>query len=909
MIGESDGQTAETRFPSHYRELLSETRPLPPGATDAEALQYIPTAQGEGPDLGRTFTAREIYQVIWKLRARDPFERCGPHCKECDIYAGAHTDWRNGRGPRPPQLPILRSSRSPGPDGVPAELLLFSRAPSGLSTEEFRERMATDLAGRLNAILSEGRASTTVMQCRTTPVPKGDGSDPHVNSFRGVTVSGLLSKILSLALTRRTVHWALHHGLIDDAQAGFLPRRSSEQHVWVLMELLRSRFRHNSSTCLLFIDLKKAYDKTHLAALWEILNIMGAPPTYIRLLSGIAAQRSTSVHVNGFASQPFPVSAGVPQGDPLSCILFILFIEPLSRQLALLPQAGVSLSPEGNMAYSLNANSLIIRRLFYADDFVIPFYNPWSAQAIIDTVNQWCTWWGATIGTGPGNTELMHFAAPSPQPARRPRPPRSDAAAPHPIGGAPPEWLPPVYVNDAHVPWVPRYRYLGFIVQNDLLYTLQLSKITATMRTGFYDEISRSPIMRKYAPLGVRLQRILQCTVNAANYARTVLPLIEADRKSLDTILLQLARALLSYPESTSSTLLWATSRFLPSAATDARERERFLLELLYTPTPGLASAVLFDLLREPHSLWSTGGATSNWAHATIYQRGKHIAEGAITTPPASYYDIPTAAHCYARTVAATIITGAADAARQPPPAAPPTLSSAGSGKHAVALTGDWSALRAPASLGTGYGHTPINIMGPGCSGALVALSMYGTYPAVTSALLGTEAVERWPFALKRTTSSYGARFTARVCPCCHSATATLSLAHVVNDCTAGLIALWRADFDGHLQGLLSAISTVGAWILGERPPTVDLVAADTAFARYRVLLAVPWASSRAPHDAPACRALGALFDRLNVPHHRLRRWVENWLSSSERQLHALASAWRASYLEPSPEFFGLPSS
>ena len=138
--------------------------------------------------------------------------------------------------------------------------------------------MATDLAGRLNAILSEGRASTTVMQCRTTPVPKGDGSDPHVNSFRGVTVSGLLSKILSLALTRRTVHWALHHGLIDDAQAGFLPRRSSEQHVWVLMELLRSRFRHNSSTCLLFIDLKKAYDKTHLAALWEILNNMGAPP-------------------------------------------------------------------------------------------------------------------------------------------------------------------------------------------------------------------------------------------------------------------------------------------------------------------------------------------------------------------------------------------------------------------------------------------------------------------------------------------------------------------------------------------------------------------------------------------------------------------------------------------------------
>ena len=43
----------------------------------------------------------------------------------------------------------------------------------------------------------------------------------------------------------------------------------------------------------------------------------------------------TRVMVNGVLSSPFKVSRGVRQGDPMSCLLFDIAIEPLANMLRL----------------------------------------------------------------------------------------------------------------------------------------------------------------------------------------------------------------------------------------------------------------------------------------------------------------------------------------------------------------------------------------------------------------------------------------------------------------------------------------------------------------------------------------------------------------------------------------------
>ena len=64
-----------------------------------------------------------------------------------------------------------------------------------------------------------------------------------------------------------------------------------------------------------------------------MLEVVDVPDRIVALLRGMAAVRTTQVRVNGELSEPIPYEAGVPQGDPLSCLLFLVFLESLSRYL------------------------------------------------------------------------------------------------------------------------------------------------------------------------------------------------------------------------------------------------------------------------------------------------------------------------------------------------------------------------------------------------------------------------------------------------------------------------------------------------------------------------------------------------------------------------------------------------
>ena len=77
-------------------------------------------------------------------------------------------------------------------------------------------------------------------------------------------------------------------------------------------------------------------------------------------------------------------------------------------------------------------------------------------------------------------------------------------------------------------------------------------------------------------------------------------------------------------------------------------------------------------------------------------------------------------------------------------------------------------------NLGTLKGSTPFSYMGPACSGSLLALSHNRRYPAVESALLGAEAMHRYPFhissaadSLRWDNSTYKERVADRPCRLC----------------------------------------------------------------------------------------------------------------------------------------------
>ena len=76
--------------------------------------------------------------------------------------------------------------------------------------------------------------------------------------------------------------------------------------------------------------MEKAFDRVWHAGLKFKLRLLGLPDTILRWISSFLSDRKLRVNVNGKNSRYIQPNFGVPQGSPLSPLLFILFVTNIS---------------------------------------------------------------------------------------------------------------------------------------------------------------------------------------------------------------------------------------------------------------------------------------------------------------------------------------------------------------------------------------------------------------------------------------------------------------------------------------------------------------------------------------------------------------------------------------------------
>lgn len=84
---------------------------------------------------------------------------------------------------------------------------------------------------------------------------------------------------------------------------------------------------------IIVLDQEKAYDRIQHTYLFETLETFNLPHMFINTVKNLYKSAYTHVVINGFISSPCKVTRGICQGDPLSCLLFNLAIEPLACML------------------------------------------------------------------------------------------------------------------------------------------------------------------------------------------------------------------------------------------------------------------------------------------------------------------------------------------------------------------------------------------------------------------------------------------------------------------------------------------------------------------------------------------------------------------------------------------------
>jgi hypothetical protein len=77
------------------------------------------------------------------------------------------------------------------------------------------------------------------------------------------------------------------------------------------------------------IDVKGAFDHVHRDTLIGILEKMALPSKAVSWVYHFLSERETSLVVDGKITALQPVLTGIPQGSPISPLLFLLYTAPL----------------------------------------------------------------------------------------------------------------------------------------------------------------------------------------------------------------------------------------------------------------------------------------------------------------------------------------------------------------------------------------------------------------------------------------------------------------------------------------------------------------------------------------------------------------------------------------------------
>jgi hypothetical protein len=445
--------------------------------------------------------------------------------------------------------------------------------------------------------------------------------------------------------------------------------------------------------------------------------------------------RKTIITVGDLQSDAIAATKGTPQGSVLSPLLFNLFIASLHHALQKVDGwDGIRVS-DG----SSTGRSITVRDLFYADDLALLASSQAQAQAAITAVVNWAADWGLELGIGKDKTAAMIF--------------RLDATK-----AVIPETR--LTAGTVEIPWVPRYRYLGYVLRFNLendsveasaecdavegMADKQRNKLEG-LRNQFFTWCS----IMSALPVTVQFQFLTTLLMGAVSYLFSVIPMTAKELTRLDSQIHLAAKDVLGLPRSAPTALVQAESRTLTFAAVYCMHRHRLLHHLRLTPYQDSIAARVFQVTRG--ETWRGAGRPKRlqpWVQHTQDLLAKHRRRAqALHLPfdddPRAFWDIHRSAGVTARNTAYVIW-----AKTLMPTNGVPSMKPAARPPKAVVASLYLPSVGSAALLGNRKDCTSLAVTGPGCSGALLALcSMGSEYTTVPlQARLGVQAMAMKPF-------------------------------------------------------------------------------------------------------------------------------------------------------------------
>ena len=187
----------------------------------------------------------------------------------------------------------------------------------------------------INLSWCKGEIPKTWRNAIISPILKKGKPPDDLSSYRPISITSCFGKLMERMINNRLYWWLESSKTLSKNQAGFRAGHRTEDQLFRLTQRILDGFQQKHHTTAVFVDLKQAYDRVWRKGLLLKMKDAGIHGKLYSWLKDFLTNRTIQTRVNDAMSSKEVLEEGLPQGSPLSCTLFLLFINDISDTLGI----------------------------------------------------------------------------------------------------------------------------------------------------------------------------------------------------------------------------------------------------------------------------------------------------------------------------------------------------------------------------------------------------------------------------------------------------------------------------------------------------------------------------------------------------------------------------------------------
>jgi hypothetical protein len=270
----------------------------------------------------------------------------------------------------------IKCLKAAGTNAIPGEL--FTQAPV-----EIKKTWSTLLRNmwETNWVPRQWRESWLILLAKNKMTE-------FMNNYRPISLAQTEQKLYTNIIQEKMAKFCEQNKILEDLQFGSRKGRSVAQALMTFRAVIDDAHNHDKDLFVMYLDFAKAYDSVEHVMLERTMTYYNIPQDIIDKVMNIYKDNEATLFTpHGRCKRKVPMNNGVKQGDSLSPLLFILFINPLLTKLR-----------ESGCGYKFHMDETIhIPNVTYSDDNTLITSTQKDMERLAQIVMEFCSYTGIEL--------------------------------------------------------------------------------------------------------------------------------------------------------------------------------------------------------------------------------------------------------------------------------------------------------------------------------------------------------------------------------------------------------------------------------------------------------------------------------------------------------------------------------